>query len=85
MQPAQRPTLAQNGAFLNIRMIGLPALAGDLNPYMHAVQQTGPFEPFRQGFAPRFVWTVLAVRRSALASCDSATDSSRSDAHTRHR
>jgi hypothetical protein len=31
MQPAQRPTLAQNGAFLNIRMIRALALAGDPN------------------------------------------------------
>ena len=62
MQPAQRPTLAQNGAFLNNRMIGVTALAGDLNPLIHADQQIGPFGPVRQGIAPCFMWAISLVR-----------------------
>jgi hypothetical protein len=34
-QPAQRPTIAQNGAFLNSRMVGTLALAGDLATHTH--------------------------------------------------
>lgn len=52
VQPAQRPTIAQNGAFLNqtpqAHEMGHPALAGVLNPFEHAAQQIGPSEAVRQ-------------------------------------
>jgi hypothetical protein len=55
MQPAQRPTLAQDGAFLNYRMLGqLGAGWRPVNPCIHAAQQIDPFGRFRQEITPCF-------------------------------
>jgi len=60
MQPAQRPILAQDGAFLNHRMWEVNrALAGDsilFNPSYIAEKQTGPFAAFRQEIEPCRLW-----------------------------
>jgi hypothetical protein len=61
MQPAQRPTIAQDGAFLNHRMQGANrALAGDsilFNPSYIAAKQTGPFAALRQEIEPCRLWS----------------------------
>ena len=67
MQPAQRPTLAQNGAFLNI---GPHIFTADeiwrwltsSARLIHADQQSGPFAPLRQEM----------TRRSVHSSCNSS-------------
>lgn len=58
MQPAQRPTIAQNGAFLNqtdpCYELGHSSLAGVLNPFTHADQQIDPSGLVSQEFTRSF-------------------------------
>ena len=49
-QPAQRPTIPQNGATLNLRIPDGRALAGVWLPDTHAGHQIEPLRAFRQGF-----------------------------------
>lgn len=73
MQPAQRPTIAEHGAFLNHGMYGVhPALAGvwilHSSSYI-AAQQTGPFASVRQEIRPCRLWSFQIC--SAQCSADS--------------